>query len=87
MQALDEYRNQRFDLVVTDIGMPDVDGYELVRRLRESGSTLPAIALTAYARPEDAARAREAGFQRHIAKPVDVQEFLSAVGELTGRDW
>jgi CheY-like chemotaxis protein/nitrogen-specific signal transduction histidine kinase len=86
IQALDEHRDDPFDLVVCDIGMPDVDGYELLRRIRESGSTVPAIALTAYARPEDAIRAHEAGFQRHIAKPVDVPEFVAAVAELANRD-
>jgi CheY-like chemotaxis protein len=69
------------DFVITDIGMPEVDGYELLRhlRIRNAGRDLPAIALTAYARQEDAEKARQAGFQEHLTKPVDPAELLKAV--------
>jgi len=70
-----------FDVIVSDIGMPDVDGYSFIRsvRTRESDAAVPAIALTAYARAEDAERAKRAGYQQHFAKPVDGQKLLEAV--------
>ena len=63
----------RFDLIISDIGMPEMDGYMFMRRLRAtvSASDVPAIALTAYARAEDAAVALNAGYQEHMTKPVD----------------
>jgi CheY-like chemotaxis protein len=71
-----------FDLIVSDIGMPETDGYELIRRVRAggSGADVPAIALTAYARGTDAVLARSAGFQEHLVKPVDERRLLRAVG-------
>lgn len=64
-----------FDLLVSDIGMPEVDGYELMRRIRvlppEQGGTIGAIALTAYAGEIDYQQAKQAGFQKHLAKPVE----------------
>jgi len=70
-----------FDVVISDIGMPGVDGYQFMRRLREreKDATVPAIALTAYARAEDAERARASGYQEHVGKPVDAQRLLRAV--------
>jgi PAS domain S-box-containing protein len=70
-----------FDVVVSDIGMPEMDGYTLIRQIRARGADahLPAIALTAYARAEDAERARLAGFQAHLAKPVDGGRLVSVV--------
>ncbi len=69
------------DVLVTDIGLPHEDGYALLRRLRADlrGAATPAIALTAYAWPDDAARAEAAGFQRHVAKPVSPAELIEAV--------
>lgn len=71
----------QFDIIISDIGMPSKDGYELIQRIRarDSGSDVPVIALTAYARAEDALRARRAGFQEHLAKPVDPNELLATV--------
>jgi len=73
-------------VIVSDIGMPDVDGHELARRLRalppERGGRTPAVALTAFARPEDRLRALAAGFQVHVAKPVDPAELLATVAGL-----
>jgi CheY-like chemotaxis protein len=73
-----------FDIIISDVGMPTQDGYELIRgvRARETGNDVPAIALTAYARAEDAVRARRAGFDEHLAKPVDAEELLAAVKRL-----
>jgi CheY-like chemotaxis protein len=69
--------------------MPDEDGYSLMRKIRRlpssRGGTVPALALTAYARPEDRARALTAGFQQFVAKPVKPDELAAVVAELTGR--
>jgi signal transduction histidine kinase len=78
----------RPDVVVSDIAMPEQDGYELIQSLRgfpaEQGGKTPAIALTAYAREEDRARALEAGFQMHVAKPVEPECLVAAIAELIG---
>jgi CheY-like chemotaxis protein len=78
----------RFDLLVSDIGMPDVDGYELIRKVRalpqERGGRTPAVALTAYARTEDRLQALRSGFQMHVPKPVELAE-LAAVAASLGR--
>jgi CheY-like chemotaxis protein len=77
------------EIIVSDVGMPDEDGYSFIRKLRarprEEGGRIPAIALTAYARPEDRTRALVAGFQSHAAKPIDPQELLVVVANLAGR--
>lgn len=74
-------------VLLTDIGMPQHDGYELLRRLRElPGGEIPAAALTALARSEDVDRAREAGFQTHVAKPVEPSELVSITASLAGID-
>lgn len=76
----------RIDVLVSDIGMPILDGYGLLRELRSRalnrGGGLPALALSAFARREDADRARAAGFQHHLAKPVDPSELVAAVRAL-----
>lgn len=73
-------------VLVSDIGMPEEDGYALIQRLRqlplEQGGQIPAIALTAYARAEDRDRALAAGFQQHIAKPVNPNKLAAVVSEL-----
>jgi signal transduction histidine kinase/ActR/RegA family two-component response regulator len=77
------------DVLVSDIGMPDEDGYSLIRKLRQleaqRGGRLPAIALTAYARNDDRRQALLAGFQMHLTKPVDAAELVAVVASLTGR--
>jgi signal transduction histidine kinase/ActR/RegA family two-component response regulator len=70
------------DVVVSDIRMPFEDGYSLMRSLRTAGITTPAIALTAYARHEDAVEARAAGFQIHLPKPIDAGLLVDAVASL-----
>ncbi|MDB9526882.1 PAS domain-containing protein [Oscillatoria sp. CS-180] len=74
------------DILISDIGMPDMDGYALIRQLRsrspEQGGTIPAIALTAYARQEDYQHALDSGFQKHITKPVQPETLAIAVAEL-----
>ena len=79
----------KFDVVVCDIGMPGEDGYSLIRRIRSLGATrggnIPAIALTAYARVNDRVKAIAAGFQMHIAKPVEPVELITMVASAAGR--
>lgn len=75
----------RPDLVISDIGMPDVDGYELIRKLRRMPGLeqVPAIALTGYAREEDREMALAAGYNAHIAKPADIDHLLTLIKKLT----
>jgi signal transduction histidine kinase/CheY-like chemotaxis protein len=77
------------NVLVSDIGMPDVDGYELLRRVRALGPTrggnVPAIALTAFARSEDRTRALHAGFLVHVSKPVEPSELVATVASVVGR--
>jgi CheY-like chemotaxis protein len=85
LQVLDEWRP---DVLVSDIGMPIEDGYALMRKVRarepERGGLVPALALTAYARAEDARRALEAGYQAHVPKPVAPDELATLVANLAG---
>ena len=80
---------ERFDVLVSDIAMPGEDGYRLLARLRalgpERNGAVPAMALTAYARPEDEARALDAGFQLHCAKPVEPSALIAKVADLARR--
>jgi len=77
------------ELLISDIEMPEADGYQLIRKLREMescrGRRAPAIALTAYARTEDRLRSLSAGFDMHVTKPVEPVELLTIVASLTGR--
>lgn len=71
------------DIIVSDIAMPGEDGYQLMRHIRASSSKeIPAIALTAYVRPEDRREALRAGFQTHLSKPVNAQELIGVIAEL-----
>jgi PAS domain S-box-containing protein len=84
--AMGEFRQALPSLLITDLGMPDVDGFELldwVRKLdRSEGGQVPAIALTAFARSEDRLRALEAGFSAHISKPVEPSELIATVASV-----
>lgn len=88
-EALREIQRERPDVLVSDIGMPEEDGYSLIRSVRAltggGAKEIPAAALTAYARKEDRTRAMYAGFQAHVAKPVDPDELLIVVATLAGR--
>ncbi len=88
-EALELVERARPDVLVSDIGMPDVDGFELLRRVRAlgdaKGGKLPAVALTAFARSEDRTRALRAGFLAHISKPVEASELVATVGSVAGR--
>jgi PAS domain S-box-containing protein len=87
--ALSLLQRQPADVLLTDIGMPDVDGFALIAQVRASADgairDVPAAALTAYARPEDRVRALKSGFQMHLAKPIDPEELVAAVAALAGR--
>jgi CheY-like chemotaxis protein len=78
------------DVLVSDIGLPGEDGHALLRRVRAWAEArdqwVPAIALTAYASAEDARRAYRAGFQVHLAKPLETATLIEAVARLAGRD-
>ena len=77
------------DLLISDIGMPEGDGYMFIRQVRdlapEKGGRIPAIALTAYARTEDRIKALAAGFQSHVPKPVEPEEFLAVIASFVKR--
>jgi PAS domain S-box-containing protein len=88
-EALAALEQESFDVILSDIGMPDVDGYEFLRRarklLQQSQRRIPAIALTAFARSEDRTRALQAGFLVHVSKPVDPGELCATVASVTDR--
>lgn len=88
-RALELLHKQSFDLIISDIGMADTDGYSLIKQVREAegtpGQNTPAIALTAYARAQDRLRALTAGYNSHVAKPVEMRELVSVVKCLTGK--
>ena len=85
-EALAALQSQRPDVLVSDIGMPEEDGFTLIRRVRslpvEQGGRTPAIALTAYARAEDRVKAVVSGFQHHLSKPVEPMELIAVVASL-----
>ena len=85
-EALALLQRDVFDILLSDIGMPDVDGYELIRKVRaldaDRPGPIPAIAVTAYARPEDRQRSLLAGYQMHLAKPVEAREIVAAISSL-----
>jgi signal transduction histidine kinase/CheY-like chemotaxis protein len=90
-EALQLLGEQPFDVLVSDIGMPGENGYDLIHHVRSSQSNprlrqLPAIALTAYARSEDRVQAIRAGFQTHLTKPINPTELLTVVAATSGRD-
>ena len=88
-EALRLVESKKFDVLISDIGMPGEDGYSLIRRVRslgaDRGGNIPAIALTAYARAEDRVKAVSAGFLMHVAKPVEPVELVTMVAGAAGR--
>jgi CheY-like chemotaxis protein len=79
----------RPDVLVSDIEMPNQDGYSLIRRIRalapDEGGKTPAVALSAYSRPEDRIRSLMAGFNLHVSKPVEPGELITVVASLADR--
>ena len=88
-EALAWLGKEAFDLIISDIGMADTDGYSLIKQIRQredaEGKHIPAIALTAYARAQDRLRAISAGYNTHVAKPVEMRELVSVIKCLTGQ--
>jgi CheY-like chemotaxis protein len=88
-EALDQMERQRFNLLISDIGMPEMNGYDLIGRIRQlgedHGGRTPAVALTAYAGIDDRKRALAAGYGMHIPKPFVAAELISAAIFLTER--
>jgi CheY-like chemotaxis protein len=88
-EALEMIEEWHPDVLMSDIGMPDEDGYALIRKVRslsqERGGGTPAAALTAYAREEDRRLALAAGFHVHLSKPVGRGELITTVADLAGR--
>ncbi|MGI8838562.1 MAG: PAS domain S-box protein [Pyrinomonadaceae bacterium] len=84
-EALEIARRKNFDLVVSDISMPEMDGYQLLQKLRElpSMANVPAVALTGYGRGADIERALAEGFAEHLTKPLDLDQLLQIVRRLT----
>jgi CheY-like chemotaxis protein len=87
-EALREIEEWKPDLMISDIEMPGEDGYYLIQRVRsfaQAQGRLPAIALTAHARVEDRLRALRAGFDAHVAKPVEMNELITVIESLARR--
>jgi CheY-like chemotaxis protein len=88
-EALNVFTDDVPDLLISDIGMPDQDGYELIQKLRampaDKGGLTPAIALTGYASRKDRERALSAGYHQHLAKPIEQTEMIAAIAALVGR--
>ena len=89
-EALSVFDGELPDVMISDIGMPEQDGYELIRKVRamppERGGRIPAIALTGYASKKDRERALAAGYQQHIAKPIEQADMIAAIAKLVGQD-
>jgi PAS domain S-box-containing protein len=89
LEGLEILKTRRPDIVLTDIGMPDHDGYEFIKWIRELKmpykNDIPSVALTAFARPEDKERALSAGFQAHVTKPINEFELVSVIVRLISK--
>jgi len=90
-EAIQAITRKRPDVLVSDIAMPDEDGYGLIKKIRslENGASeyIPAVAITAYAKDEDRERALSAGFQIYLAKPIELTELISVVARAAKRDF
>jgi CheY-like chemotaxis protein len=88
-EALDAVRGWRPDVLVSDIEMPEEDGYSLIRRVRalgaDEGGKTPAVALTAYGRTQDRMQSLAAGYSMHVPKPVDPGELTTIIASLSAR--
>lgn len=89
-QALDRIRDGEFDLLVSDIGMAEMDGYDLIREVRETikipAERLPAIALSGHVSAQDREKSLPSGFQMHVAIPVDLSALYASIRTLIARE-
>ncbi|MBW4697178.1 MAG: response regulator [Aphanocapsa lilacina HA4352-LM1] len=89
-EAYSLFRCWRPDVLISNIAMPGEDGYVLIAKVRalppEQGGRVPAVAVTAFTQPGDAARSRSAGFQAHLTKPVDLEQLVELAAHLAGRE-
>lgn len=84
-EAIEALATQRFDVVVSDVGLPERGGYDLARELRQAGVTLPAVALTGWIEPGGREVALAAGFDEFFTKPCSLLELASTIARLVGR--
>jgi CheY-like chemotaxis protein len=84
-EALQKFSAVDPHVLLSDIGMPEMDGYEFIRQLRSRGIRVPAVAVTAFARPEDRRRALFSGYHTHLAKPAAAPELIAVVAALAAR--
>jgi PAS domain S-box-containing protein len=84
-EALEIIRKEKFDVILSDISMPGMDGFELLRRVRDlpEGGNIPVLALTGFGRAEDVERAKAEGFFSHVTKPIDVGELVEILEKLS----
>jgi CheY-like chemotaxis protein len=89
VEALELLQREHVDVLLADVAMPGEDGYSLIRKLRaqrpSAAASIPAAAVTAFARTEDRQQALEAGFDLHLAKPLEARSLVAAVAKLSGR--
>jgi CheY-like chemotaxis protein len=87
-EGLERVQTHRPDVIVSDIGMPDMDGYEFIQEIRnlpaDDGGQTPAVAFTAFNSREDQRKALSAGFQKHLSKPVDVTVLIDTIASMIG---
>jgi len=85
-EGLELLKREKPDVIISDVSMPDKDGYQFIHEVRqlspENGGRIPAVALTAFARAEDTAKAISSGYQKHLCKPVDSYELIRAIHHL-----
>ena len=88
-EGLEQVQIHRPDVIVSDISMPETDGYQFIRNVRNlpahNGGHTPAVALTALNRAEDRTKAISAGFQRHLSKPVELKSLIDTIASLAGQ--
>jgi CheY-like chemotaxis protein len=89
-EAINELMKTRLDILISDIGMPGIDGYELIRQVRglpsDKVNRVAAIALTAYTRIEDRLQALRAGYDMHVPKPVELTELVTVAASVARRN-
>ena len=83
--ALEDVSKQPFDLLLSDLGLPDASGADLMRELRARGCRMPGIALTGYGQEEDIQRSKEAGFAAHLTKPISRERLAEAIATVNGQ--